>query len=153
MFVDREKFMAFPGETTDCLKSCGVENVEFKTDFTDELLEKPISEFLPFIVGELTDNCADKGAKNIYVTLTDTSLRVEDDFIEDNPEKTLESLNKILITRSGATTKDKQRVATGCKPDGGMGIANMILRCLEQAGGKLRYFINGGKIVAEATWE
>lgn len=153
MFVDREKFMAFPGETADCLKGCGVKNVVFNNNFTDELLEKPISQYLPLIVAELTDNCVEKGAKNISVTLTDTSLLVEDDFVEPDPEKTLEFLNKILTTKKMTTTKNKQRVATNCEPDGGMGIAEMVLGNLDRVGGKLKYFINEGKIVAEATWK
>jgi len=153
MFVDRETFMAFPEETADCLKKCGVENVVFNNNFTDELLEKPISEFLQFIVAELTDNCAEKGAKNIYVTLTNTSLRVEDDFVEDDPEKTLKCLNRIISTKRWTTTKNEQRIATRNKAEGGMGIAEMVLGNLDRVGGKLRYFINEGRIVAEATWE
>lgn len=153
MFVDREKFMAFPGETADCLRGCGVENVEFRSDFTDELLEKPISKYLPEIVSELTDNCTEKGAKNIQVTLTNSSLRVEDDVVDSHPEKTLKLLNIIITTRTETTTKRQLRISAGCSPDGGMGIAKIVLGDLELAGGKLRYFINEGKIVAEATWE
>jgi len=93
MELDRKQFMAFPKEIKDCLKNCGVEKVEFNLKYTDKLLGKPISEFLPVMVSELTDNCVEKGAKNIYIILTDNSLTVEDDVVEQHPEKTLKLLN------------------------------------------------------------
>jgi len=152
MPIDKERFMAFPEEVINCLKSCKVENVEFKIDFSDELLQKPISEFLPEIVSELADNCMDKGAKSIIITLSNSSLRVEDDYIEPNPEKTLKLLNKIKNSGKLITTKDKQRKVAGCGPGGGMG-SKIVMGYLNRFGGNLDYFILDGKIVAEATWE
>ncbi len=144
MTVDREKFMAFPEEIKKCLLDCKVENVEFKVDFSDGLLEKPISEFLPVIVSELTDNCMEKGAKSIYVTLSDNFLRVEDDFVEPDPEKTLKLINKIKESGKIITTKDS---------GGGIGITRIVMGFLNRFGGDLNYYVNDGKIVAEATWE
>ena len=145
--------MAFPEEIINCLKSCKVENVEFKIDFSDELLQKPISEFLPEIVTELADNCMDKGAKCIIITLSNNSLRVEDDYIEPNPEKTLKLLNKIKNSGKLITTKRKQREARGCGSGGGMGISKIVMGYLNRVGGNLDYSILDGKIVAEATWK
>lgn len=144
MTVDREKFMAFPEEIKKCLLDSKVENVEFRVVFTDDLLEKPISEFLPAIVSELTDNCMEKGAKNIYITLSDNFLRVEDDFAEPDPEKTLKLINKIKESGKATTTKDS---------GGGMGIAKIVMGFLNRFGGNLNYYISDGKIVAEATWK
>lgn len=142
--IDREKFMAFPEEIKKCLLDSGVKNIEFRADFTDKLLEKQISEFLPVIVSELTDNCMEKGAKNIYITLSDNFLRVEDDFVEPDPEKTLKLINKIKESDKAITTKNS---------GGGMGIAKIVMGFLNRFGGNLNYYINDGKIVAEATWE
>ena len=136
--------MAFPEEIKKCLLDCNVENVEFRADFSDKLLEKPISEFLPAIVSELTDNCMDKGAKSIHITLSDNFLRVEDDFIEPNPERTLKLVNKI---------KESGKVMTTKNSGGGMGIAKIVMGYLNRFGGNLNYHIRDGKIVAEATWE
>ena len=152
MSIDKERFMTSLEETKECLKCCKVDNVEFRIDFSDELLQKPISEFLPEIVGELTDNCVDKGAKSIFITLSNNHLRVEDDIVESNPEKTLKLLNKIKNLGKLKTTKAKQRKAAGCGTEGGMG-TKMIVGYLNKFGGDLNYFIVDGKIVAEATWE
>ncbi len=143
MTVDREKFMAFPEEIKKCLLDCKVENVEFRVNFSDVLLEKPISEFLPAIVSELTDNCMEKGAGSIYITLSDNFLRVEDDFVEPDPEKTLKLINKIKKSGKATTTKNS---------DGGVGIAKIVMGFLNRFGGDLNYYINDGKIVAEVTW-
>jgi hypothetical protein len=146
MELDRKQFMAFPKEIKDCLKNCGVEKVEFNLKYTDKLLGKPISEFLPVMVSELTDNCVEKGAKNIYIILTDNSLTVEDDVVEQHPEKTLKLLNKIKISGN-------EKTIPGCKPCGGVGIAKIVMGCLDKFGGNLAYSINSGRIVAEATWQ
>lgn len=130
MPIEKEEFMAFPEEIKRCLKACKVKNVVFKTGFTGELLKKPISEFLPEIVTELTDNCMEKGARYVSITLTNTLLRVEDDVIEENPEKTLKLLNKIIESGKCITTKDGQKF-----------------------GGELKYSVKDGKIVAEANWK
>lgn len=145
--------MAFPEEIKKCLKGCKVDNVEFKVDFSDELLQKPISEFLPEIVSELTDNCMDKGAKSILITLSNNVLRVEDDVVESDPKKTLKLLNKIKNSGKIKTTKDKQREAAGCGLGGGMGISKIVMGYLNKFGGNLDYFIVEGRIVAEATWQ
>jgi len=153
MSVEKEEFLNFPEDIKNCLKGRGVENVDFDIRSTDQLINKTISGYLPEIVSELTDNCMDKGAKNIVVTLTDTSLRVEDDVIEEDPEKKLKLLNKIINTKKGITTKDKMRIASGSGPGGGMGIAAIVIGYLERVGGKLKYFSEGGRIIAEADWE
>ena len=150
--MDKERFMAFPGEITECLKGCKVDEVEFNNDFSDKLLQKPIHECLPMIVGELTDNCMDKGAKRILITLSDNSLRVEDDVVEPNPEKTLKFLNKIKDLEKIITTKSKQREAANRSPGGGMG-TKIIIGYLKKFGGNLNYTVVDGRIVAEATWE
>jgi hypothetical protein len=142
--ISKEQFMSFPEEITKCLKGCNVDKVEFNVDFTDKLLDKPISEFLPEIVSELADNCMDKGAKSIVITLTNNSLRVEDDVTEANPEKTLKMLNKI---------KDAGRVTTTKDTGGGMGIAKIVMGFLNKFGGDLEYSIAEGRIVAEVTWQ
>jgi hypothetical protein len=150
--MEKERFVAFPAEITECLKGCGVDNVEFNTSYSDELLKKPIHEYLPMIVGELTDNCMDKGAKRIIVTLSDNSLRVEDDIVEPNPEKKLRFLNKIINSANMITTKNKQRKAKGFCPEGGMG-TKIVLGYLKKVSGKLDYSTIDGRIIAEATWE
>ena len=144
--------MAFPQEIKECLKGCGVDNVELKISFSDELLKKPISEYLPEIVGELTDNCMNKGAKNIIVSLSDNSLRVEDDFVEPNPEKTLKLLNKIKNSGKLMSTKVKERKAPGQGPGGGMGISKIVMGFLNKTGGNLEFSTHDGRIVAEVTW-
>lgn len=145
--------MAFPQGITECLKGCKVDNVEFKVSFSDDLLQKPISEYLPEIVGELTDNCMNKGAKSIIITLSGTSLRVEDDFIEPDPEKTLMLLNKIKNSGKLMSTKLKERKVPDCGPGGGMGIAKIVMGFLNKVGGNLEYSVNDGRIVAEVTWK
>ena len=149
--MDKEKFMAFPAEITECLKGCKVDDVVFNTDFSDELLQKPIHEYLPIIVGELTDNCMDKGAKRIVVTLSDNSLRVEDNIVEPNPQETLKLLNKIKNSEEIMTTKSKQRETANRGPGGGMG-TKIIIGYLKKVGGNLDYSIVDGRIIAEATW-
>lgn len=145
--------MSFPEEITKCLKGCNVDKVEFNVGFTDELLDKPISEFLPEIVSELADNCMDKGAKSIVITLTDSSLRVEDDVAEPDPEKTLKMLNGIKDAGRVTTTKDKQRISLNKDPGGGMGIAKIVMGFMNKFGGDLEYSIVEGRIVAVATWQ
>ena len=150
--MDKERFMAFPAEIVECLKGCKVENVEFNTDFSDELLQKPIHDYLPAIVSELTDNCADKGAKRILITLSDNSVRVEDEVVEPNPEETLKFLNEIKKSGEIVTTKSKQREGKGRGPGGGMGISKIVMGYLNRVGGNLDYSIIDGRIVAEVTW-
>lgn len=145
--------MSFPEEITKCLKSCNVDKVEFNIGFTDELLEKPISEFLPEVVSELADNCMDKGAKSIIITLSNISLRVEDDVIEPDPEKTLKMLNRIKDSGKVTSTKDKQRISLNKDPGGGMGISKIVMGLLNKFGGDLEYSVVEGRIVAEATWQ
>jgi hypothetical protein len=149
--MDKERFMAFPAEITECLKGCNVDDVEFNIDFSDILLQKPVHEYLPIIVGELTDNCMDKGAKRILVTLSDNSLRVEDDIVEPNPQETLNLLNKIKDSEKMMTTKSKQREAANRGPGGGMG-TKIVIGYLNKVGGNLEYSIIDGRIIAEATW-
>lgn len=144
--------MSFPEEITKCLKGCNVDKVEFNVGFTDELLDKPISEFLPEIVSELADNCMDKGAKSIIITLTDNSLRVEDDVAEPDPEKTLKMLNRIKDAGRVTSTKDKQRISLNKDPGGGMGIAKIVMGFLNKFEGDLEYSVVEGRIVAVATW-
>lgn len=150
--MDKERFMAFPSEITNCLKKSGVEDVEFKTDFTDKLLKKPIHEYLEMIVDELTFNCRDKGAKKIIVSFSDNSLRVEDDVVEANPEETIMLLNAIINSEEMITTKNKQREDAGDCKGGGLG-TKIIMGCLKKAGGNLIYSALDGRIIADATWE
>ena len=126
--------------------------MEFRGGFSDELKNHPVSDFLLLITEELADNCMDKGAKNVYISLTSNSLRVEDDVIEPDPDKTLLLLNKTKDSRKSFTTKDEQRKNAGEAPDGGMGIM-MIVNALDRFGGDLNYYIVDKKIVAEVTWK
>lgn len=153
MNMEKEKFLQFPGEIRKGLEGTYTENVIFNAEYTDALFEKPVTDFIPLIAGELTDNCMEKKAKNITITLGDNFLRVEDDVVEENPQKTLALLNNILKTGKGKTTKDRMRVGAGCSPGGGMGIADIVCGALKKVGGELKYFEKDGRIIAEASWK
>ena len=140
-------------EITECLKKRGVEVVEFNLNYSQGLLEKPISEYIPNIIVELTDNCVDKGAKKITVSITDTYLRVEDDVIEKEPDKSIRILQKILRDGKITTTKDEERKKNRKTPNGGVGISRIVLGYLGDWGGNLNYFVvDNDKIVAEIVW-
>lgn len=151
MAIATERLKSLPEDVKSCLEVSGV-NVEFQGEFPDELHNHPISSFLLLITEELADNCMDKGAKNVYISLTPNSLRVEDDVIESDPERTLLLLNKIKDSKTSFTTKDEQRKSAGEAPDGGMGIM-MIVNALDRFEGDLNYYIVDRKIVAEVTWK
>lgn len=151
MAIAAERLKSLPEDVRSCLEVSGV-NVEFRGGFSDELKNHPVSDFLLLITEELADNCMDKGAKNVYISLTSNSLRVEDDVIEPDPDKTLLLLNKTKDSRKSFTTKDEQRKNAGEAPDGGMGIM-MIVNALDRFGGDLNYYIVDKKIVAEVTWK
>lgn len=150
--MEKEKLLMFPEEIKKGLEGTYTETVIFNAEYTNALFQKPITDFLPVIASELTDNCMEKKAKKIIITLGDNFLRVEDDIVEENPKKILEFLNKIVRTRKGITTKDEMRVCAGCSPGGGMGIANIVCGALEKVGGQMRYYEKDGRIVAEASW-
>ena len=152
MAVENPVSLNFAPQILECLLANGVIKVEFAAPISEGLLEKPIFQKIEIIISELTDNCQEKGAKEIKITLNNNSLRIEDDVVEDDPEKTLKLLNKILETGEKTTTKDAMRVAAGCSPGGGVGIAEIVLGSLKNVGGKLEYLIEGGRIVAIATW-
>lgn len=151
-YMEKEKFEFFPGEIAECLKERGVDVIEFKLNYSPDLLKKPINQYLPNIVSELTDNCADKGAKKITVSLTDTNLKVEDDVVEDDPKNSLRILQKIISSGKIATTKDRERKNKGLCTGGGRGIACMVLGYLDSFGGILNYSVDNGRIVAEVKW-
>ncbi|KKR99064.1 MAG: hypothetical protein UU51_C0033G0007 [Microgenomates group bacterium GW2011_GWC1_41_20] len=151
MSMTPEKFMAFPGEIEDCLYERSAKLV-LKSGVPEDLYSRPISQHLPLIASELIDNCVDKGAKNVFLTITPNSMVIEDDFVEQNPEKVLELLSKIKSSHKWVTTKDKQRKEAGCATDGGMGIFQ-TMNTLKLFEGDLNYYIVDQKIVAEVTWK
>lgn len=151
MSMTTERLKTLPEDVKSCLRVSNV-NVEFQGNFPEELDQHPISNFLLLITEELADNCVDKGAKNVYISLTANSLRVEDDVVESYPEETLYLLNKIKDSKAIFTTKNEQRKTAGEAPDGGMGIM-MIVNALDRFNGNLNYYIVDNRIVAEATWK
>lgn len=152
MFIEKEGFEILHKEIKNCLGGRGVENVEFHLNYSNEIFKKPISQFLPEIISELTDNCADKGAKRIDVEITDTGAIVKDNIVEKNPEESLKLLQKIISTGEMITTKDEEREECGRGAGGGMGIACIVLGYLRKFDGKLDYYEDNGKIVAEVKW-
>jgi hypothetical protein len=146
-----EKFIAFPGEIEDCLNERKAKLV-LRGGIPENLFSQPISQHLPLIASELIDNCVDKGAKNVFLTITNNSMTIEDDFVEQNPEKVLELLNKIKSSHRWVTTKNRQRKEAGCATDGGMGIFQ-TMNTLKLFEGDLNYYIVDQKIVAKVTWK
>lgn len=143
--VEKEISPGFVSSIEKCLFSCGVEDVTFDISDIDDVLKSPIYQDLELIISELTDNCREKGAGKINVTLKNGSLNVADDVVEPDPKKTLEHLNGII----GRAEEEKQ--AFGCKENGGVGI-HMILKALKKVDGKLEYYIEDNRIIAEITW-
>lgn len=146
-----ENITSFPKEIETCLEYFHVK-LETSGNIPEELNKKPISKFLPGIAAELVDNCVDKGAKTVHLTVTANSMRIEDDVVEKNPEKTLDLLNKIKTSRRWITTKDRERENSGDAPGGGMGIYQ-TMNILKLFDGDLNYYVLDGKIVAEVTWK
>lgn len=135
-----------------------LESFTFNVYVTKSFYKKRISDHIPNIISELTSNCAEKGAKNITVTLRDNSLRVEDDFVEKEPEKTMDFLNNMLASgESNHTTKEAERKAGGYKSKGsfgGLGVVNFVQASIVASNGTFKYVLTpDNRIVAEAFWE
>ncbi len=153
---DREIFWGNIDYAEVELKKFNLNDLQFNLDISERFFNKPIAKNIPFIIAELANNCAEKGARKIIATLTDNSRRVEDDVVEKNPEKTLAYLNKILASqKGGCSTKRELRKSQGYSPPyGGFGISDIVVAPLKEADGAIRYSITGDKrIIAEAYWK
>jgi hypothetical protein len=107
------------------------------------------------IVSELLDNCvenripgSDAKPQHINVTFEEGRITMEDDFVYENPEEVLETINK-FIEAGGGTTKPPHPDFDF--PIGGWGIA-LVLNMLQKSGGGIKYEIKDGTIKTIATW-
>jgi hypothetical protein len=151
MTITKEEFMRFPEQIEKSLKHFNVD-IKLVDPIPEILYEHPISIHIPEIATELTDNCMEKGAKNIKISFTLNSMIIEDDVVEKDPEKTLEFLNKVKNSGKKITTKDEERIAAGCAPGGGIGIFQTV-KTVRLFDGDLNYFVVDRKIVAKVTWK
>lgn len=144
--MSSEQLKFNPENVGDCLEGRGV-NFNLIGNVPDGLYSHPISAHIDFIVSELISNCADKGAKNVYLSFSEKSLRIEDDVVETDSQNTLKRLNSLI-------NKSKKRMSSPglkCQPNGGFGIF-YIVSVLSNFGGDLKYSAKDGRIVTELCW-
>ena len=144
--MSSEQIKFNPENIGDCLEGRGV-NFNLIGNVPEGLYSHPISAHLDLIISELTDNCADKGAKNVYLSFSEKSLRIEDDVVETDSQNTLKRLN-------GLVNESRKNLGTSgikCDSCGGFGIF-YVVSILSKFGGNLKYSASGGHIVTELCW-
>jgi hypothetical protein len=132
---------------SDCLKKQGV---NLSVDGRDQPINPqdiPFFEDLEPILSELTDNCVEKGAKNILLSLSEHSLTIEDDVVEKQPVETLAKLETIIKLSKNDIGRREQH----CDTNGGFGIFYTI-SLLSKTKGNLSYYLKNGKIITKIVW-
>lgn len=144
--MSSEQIKFKPENIGDCLEGRGV-NFNLIGNVPVGLYSHPISAHLDLIISELTDNCADKGAKNVYLSFSEKSLRIEDDVVEADSKNILKRLNGLV----NESRKNLGTPGIKCDSCGGFGIF-YVVSILSKFGGDLKYSANEGRIVTELCW-
>jgi len=134
-----------------CLEQSGIGEVTFSLDESGKLPDCLGAFQLDVIVSELTDNCKERGAKKITVTLGENTIRVEDDVRQKGAGEIVKKLNMIKGSEDKIDAKKWRKAMF--KKTGGLGISEIVLDLLKATGGKLKYsVVEEDRIAAEITW-
>lgn len=136
-------------EIENVIKSCERRRppVRLKIDGNREIIRK--TKGLPYVIGELVNNCLDQRAQTITLEIHDKSFTVSDDVYHPDAEKLLSNLN----TPYPVTTKKPTFYSDWDTPVGGIGIQQSRIN-LSNLKGSLSYrATSDGRIIADVIWE